>query len=717
MKKALAVLLLTASFLVAQQPQTQTAPIYPANAKWANGVAPGYAPTKGSGLTLNVSAGTCFDSSNAKVDYAGGTLAMTGSATNYVYLDNTCTLTISTTSYPTSGAIAQIATVTATTVITVIVDDRSFTKPAIPATQIQSDWTQANNLLPDYIKNKPTIPAAQIQSNWTQANNSLLDYIKNKPTLGNSAALNVGTGAGTVAAGNDSRITSAASTLYVQSRGQNLVTNGSGLLGTNYNFTMFTFDPINTYGGKGAFTTATFTFAGHNDELIPVDGGRLYWLSMWAKSIVHATGAHAYFGYNPFDIDGLVIQPFQYMRMPGTDTTLAADLHPGDTVIHLSSAANWITTTSNIYQRQMVVWNWVNAQGYSYPPYTYSRHATWNWSGNTTYQTSGLWANGGISGNDITLTQPWPVSFGTIAAGTAVSNGSLGNSSKYVGATNVDIPNAWTNYAGYAGEWDTLGSNTDAKFPYGTAYIQLIFYLNRDVAGNTTTISDIWFGEYPAGGQAPPVSKTIVGTNANRQLVDASTATLSNNTSGNAATATAAHAVGTECASGQAARGVDASWNARDCFSVPVVLFSTAQQVTMTSGTGTISGTATNLVVPGSNRHYMFTVALAGVSAGSGGACTQGTAGAQLSYTDCDGSVAVTGSNNVPVMAATSAVASDGVTVVGSLSGSTVARGVPVFFCAKSGAQVSYLVNQSVGSDCTTVPIIKVRPVLLDMGY
>lgn len=92
-------------------------------------------------------------------------------------------------------------------------------KPTIPAAQIQSDWTQANNASLDFIKNKPslstvattgaysdlsgkptlatvattgayadlsgkpTIPAAQIQSDWSQSNNALLDYIKNKPTF------------------------------------------------------------------------------------------------------------------------------------------------------------------------------------------------------------------------------------------------------------------------------------------------------------------------------------------------------------------------------------------------------------------------------------------------------------------------------------------------------------------------------------------------------
>lgn len=56
-------------------------------------------------------------------------------------------------------------------------------KPTIPNAQIQSDWTQSDNTLKDFIKNKPSIPAAQIQSDWTQSTNTALDFIKNKPTL------------------------------------------------------------------------------------------------------------------------------------------------------------------------------------------------------------------------------------------------------------------------------------------------------------------------------------------------------------------------------------------------------------------------------------------------------------------------------------------------------------------------------------------------------
>ena len=70
----------------AQQPQTQTAPTISVNARYVNGVAPGYAPTAGAGLILNLSSGTanCY---GTIVTYAGGTLTMAASSTNAVYLN------------------------------------------------------------------------------------------------------------------------------------------------------------------------------------------------------------------------------------------------------------------------------------------------------------------------------------------------------------------------------------------------------------------------------------------------------------------------------------------------------------------------------------------------------------------------------------------------------------------------------------------------------
>lgn len=119
---------------VAQQPQvSEPSPetLQGINSKWTNGIAPGYYPTCSpstcaSTLVLNIGAGTCFDSSGTRHAYAGGTLTMTSSATNYVYLtSSTCALTQNTSGYPTSNAM-PLATVTATSTITAIVDNRTW---------------------------------------------------------------------------------------------------------------------------------------------------------------------------------------------------------------------------------------------------------------------------------------------------------------------------------------------------------------------------------------------------------------------------------------------------------------------------------------------------------------------------------------------------------------------------------------------------------------
>jgi hypothetical protein len=59
-----------------------------------------------------------------------------------------------------------------------------------------------------------------------------------------------------------------------------------------------------------------------------------------------------------------------------------------------------------------------------------------------------------------------------------------------------------------------------------------------------------------------------VGTNSSGQVVDASSATLANNTTGNAATATALAATPSLCATGSAPTGVLANGNATGCASI-----------------------------------------------------------------------------------------------------------------------------------------------------
>lgn len=96
------------------------------DSKWCNGVAPGFRPGAGTGLTLVLGAGTSFYS-NTRFDYGGGTLTLTDNATNRVFLDTTASNApaFNTTGYPTTG-IPLCTVVTVSGAITSIVDDRTY---------------------------------------------------------------------------------------------------------------------------------------------------------------------------------------------------------------------------------------------------------------------------------------------------------------------------------------------------------------------------------------------------------------------------------------------------------------------------------------------------------------------------------------------------------------------------------------------------------------
>ena len=114
-------------FAFAQQPQAQAGQqIFPVNAKFVQGFGPGYWPTAGPNLTLNLAPGTAF-CSNVIHTYAGGTLMLAASATNYVYLNtsNNCAPASNTTGFSaTTIPIAMV--VTTSTTIASITDVRTM---------------------------------------------------------------------------------------------------------------------------------------------------------------------------------------------------------------------------------------------------------------------------------------------------------------------------------------------------------------------------------------------------------------------------------------------------------------------------------------------------------------------------------------------------------------------------------------------------------------
>lgn len=274
-------------------------------------------------------------------------------------------------------------------------------------------------------------------------------------------------------------------TNYVASRGENLVTNGTALLGDNTNFSSLTLDKSDAYGSGGSFKDSVYNTTRSNDELIPVNPDLTYKYSFYAKANPYV-GAHYYGTVLCYDVDKLQISPTHTMYIPNTLTTLAQDLNPGDTKIYLTSAANWINSAgSATHQRSMIAWNYKNAGGYLYPPLTYSRN----------YYGYDLWSDGAVDyvNNCITLKVPWVGP--TILSGTQVSNGSSGGTFKYcTNCYNTAIPSTWTQYSGTIGGIDAAGSNMSNKFHPATAYVKIGWLNNRDTTGSTVWYSNISFG-------------------------------------------------------------------------------------------------------------------------------------------------------------------------------------------------------------------------------
>lgn len=255
-----------------------------------------------------------------------------------------------------------------------------------------------------------------------------------------------------------------ASNLYVQARGENLLTNGTALMGSNYNFPDFTFVGNESYYSGGAFrfigSTPNTNFT---SEFMPVDPNLRYKLKFHAKSELNRGRYYAMCA--TFDVDKLSITATNHMYRANTLTTLAQPLNNGDNVVYLTSAANWDNTGTagvSTHLRSIILWNYTNSFGYTYPALTYSR----NWTGDA-------WNPGSINftNNTITLRVPW--SGGSVPAGTQLSNGSAGGSFKYIALSNNLLPTTWTEFVGIMEGVDLSGNNAGAKFPPGTAFAKI----------------------------------------------------------------------------------------------------------------------------------------------------------------------------------------------------------------------------------------------------
>lgn len=251
------------------------------------------------------------------------------------------------------------------------------------------------------------------------------------------------------------------------SRGENLVTNGTAMLGDNTNFSDFTYDGIDTYYSGGSFKYSWTGAVSYRlraiDELIPVNVSNAYKLSYWIKG--NNADVSFWDMLMMYDIDKNIIIADHVKWIDGSTTTLTQELKNGDTVVHLTSVAGFDTTTTDSYKRGLIFWNYTNSKGYTYPIETYSRN---RWDS--------LWSNGSAintTNNTITLSSAW--TNGTFPAGTSVSQCTSGATYTYLNDTFKLPVNTWVYNSGMV---QGIGENDEAnKFREGTAFISIRWML------------------------------------------------------------------------------------------------------------------------------------------------------------------------------------------------------------------------------------------------
>lgn len=246
----------------------------------------------------------------------------------------------------------------------------------------------------------------------------------------------------------------------------NLVMNGDCKLRSNKNFSSFVYDASNH-----CFSSNIQEQGILSEEFIPVNKDDVYKLSGEFKDLTENMPSGYYFGIVCFDSKKRFILPWNVFHYDGTETTLAVALKPGATTMTLTSSANWFTNLeANYYFRTIGFWG----PDSDYPAYTNTSTLSWYSS---------------ISGNVLTLTEPWTGP--EMPAGTPVANMYSGNTYNYLVLNEPSPPN-WVKQEFAITGWSNNDPAETSKFRYGTEYI-LICVLSNYTGPSTLGVRNIKF--------------------------------------------------------------------------------------------------------------------------------------------------------------------------------------------------------------------------------
>ena len=235
------------------------------------------------------------------------------------------------------------------------------------------------------------------------------------------------------------------------------------------------------FGGSTTSTTVDRNLILGDDRYV-VDPNQTYTLMADAFAGDGAGGAYDpastnFLGFASYDVDGNFVSVNNYAKFTAAvDTTLAAPLNPGDTTITLTDGTGWANSGRN-NQRALAWYGYTDSTGFTYPDYGYTRNVLIN-----------AWPAGGVSGNTITLTNPW--SGPALAAGDAVRNSTSGGSYQYVLLSNQHIDETGDTYtAEIGGGFITNGATGQTLWRPGTHTIAPLILADWGGGGTNTQLN------------------------------------------------------------------------------------------------------------------------------------------------------------------------------------------------------------------------------------